>query len=181
MDVSIQERKISFTSEYDISTPQGEFYARKTFFSLTDNLELSNAGGQSVAKIEGEISPLRHKHEFFLTDGRQYQFGREKIWTGVYTCEGNGEIYRLYEHRGLNYSIFKDERQIAAFTKNRVVLGKGNEFDLRLDNDADMVLILCMVLTINSSEKDDDDSSVTIDLGRLLPEDRPFDEAWEPR
>jgi uncharacterized protein YxjI len=180
VDVSIKERRISFTSEYDIATPAGEYYARKTFFSFTDNLELTTAGGSLVAKIEGEISPLRHKHDFHLADGREFHFGCEKLWTNVYACEGNGETYRLYGHRGLNYSIFKDDRQIAAFSKNRVVIGKGNEYEVRLDHDADLVLILCMVLTINSSENDDDDSTVTVDLGNFT-QDRPFDESWEPR
>lgn len=180
MDVSIQERKISLTSEYDISTPQGDFYAKKQFFSFTDNLELSNAAGEVVAKIDGEISPLRHVHDFYLPDEREYRFSKEKIFKGVYACEGKGETYRLYEHRGLNYSIFKDERQIAAFTRNRVVFGKGNEYELRMDADADLILILCMVLTLNSSENDNEDSNVTIEFGNIL-EDRGFDQSWEPR
>ena len=180
MDVTIKERSISLISEYDIITPAGEYYARKEFFSFTDNLELTTASGNLVAKIEGEISPLRHKHDFHLTDGREYKFGCEKLWTRVYSCTGNGETYKLYEHRSRNYSIFKDDRQIAAFSKNLVVFGKGNQYDVRLDHDADLILILCMVLTINSSENDDEDSTVTVDLGNLT-QDHPFDESWEPR
>lgn len=180
MDVTIKERSISLISEYDIITPAGEYYARKEFFSFTDNLELTTASGNLVAKIEGEISPLRHKHDFHLTDGREYKFGCEKLWTRVYSCTGNGETYKLYEHRSRNYSIFKDDRQIAAFSKNLVVFGKGNQYDVRLDHDADLILIFCMVLTINSSENDDEDSTVTVDLGNLT-QDHPFDESWEPR
>jgi uncharacterized protein YxjI len=180
VDVTIQERIVSFTSEYDISAPSGDYYARKTIFSLTDQLELTTAAGQPVAKIEGEISPLRHKHEFILTDGRTYQFGCEKIWKQVYACEGNGEAYTLYEHRGLNYSIFNGDRQIAAFTKNRVVIGNANEYSIRMDSDANLIVALCMVLTINSSENDDHNTTVNIDLGNLL-EDKPFDTSWQPR
>ena len=55
MDLSIKESKISFTSEYEISTPQGNYNARKEFFSFTDNIELQTEAGQTVAKIEGEI------------------------------------------------------------------------------------------------------------------------------
>ena len=180
MDVSIKERKFSFTAEYDISTPKGDYYAKKQFFSLTDNLELSTAAGEIVAKIKGEISPLRHVHDFYLSDGREYRFSVEKIIKNVYACEGNGESYRLYEHRGLNYSIFRDDRQIAAFTRNRIVFGQGNEYEVRMNADADLILIVCMVITLNSSEGDDDnDSTVTIDFGNLL-EDRSFDESWQP-
>jgi hypothetical protein len=37
-----------------------------------------------------------------------------------------------------------------------------------------------MVLTMNMLEKGDDTASVTIDFGNIGPEERPFDESWEP-
>lgn len=181
MNVTVCEHSFSLTSEYDISAPGETYSARKTIFSFTDKLTLTTAGGREVARIEGEISPLRHKHEFFLSDGRHYHFECEKIWKQVFTCQGNGELYHLYQHKGLNYSIFKGDRQIAAFTKNRVVLGKGNEYDVRMDSDADLIVVLCMVLTINTAEHDNDDSTVTIDFGSIGPQERPFDTEWEPR
>ncbi len=182
MNVSIHEHSFSLASTYDIATPKGDYKARKKIFSFTDNIELTTSGGAPVAQIEGEISPLRHKHTFVLHDGRTYQFECEKLLKQVFTCEGNGETYRLYSHRGLNYSIFKEDRQIAAFTKNRLVLGSGNEYEIRVDSDADVVVLVCMILTYNSSEEDSkDDSAVTLDIGHLGPQDRKFDEAWEPR
>jgi hypothetical protein len=40
------------------------------------------------------------------------------------------ETFRLYAHKGLNYSAFQNDVQIAAFTKNRIVVGKGNQYDV---------------------------------------------------
>jgi len=181
MDVSIQERKFSFVSEYDISAPDSSYYARKALFSLTDKLQLKTQAGEIVARIRGLISPLRNRHDFFLQDGRVYHFRCQKLWTRVFVCEGDNETFRLFEHKGLRYSIFHNDRQIAAFVKNRVVFGSGNQYKIRIDSDADSIVILCLVLTINSAEYDDDDSSVTIDFGNVGPEGKKFDESWQPR
>jgi hypothetical protein len=103
------------------------------------------------------------------------------LWKRVFVCEGNQECFRLYEHKGLKYSIFKNDRQIAAFVKNRIVIGRGNKYEIRVDADADLILVLCLALTVNSAENDDKDASVTFDFGNIGPEDRPFDASWKPR
>lgn len=182
MDVTIQERRFSFSAEYDISTPAATYYAKKAFFSFTDHLELQKTGGAVVATIQGTISPLEHKHDLTLSDGRTYHMHCAQLWRRVYVCDGNGESYSLYEHKGLRCSIFREDRQVAAFTKNRIVLAQGNRYEIRIDSDADLVLILCMILTVSLSEdNNDNDSTVTVDLGRIGPEARPFDEGWQPR
>ena len=63
MDVTIQERKVSFTAEYDITTPSATYYAKKASFSLTDHLELQESDGKTIATIQGTFSPLKHKHD----------------------------------------------------------------------------------------------------------------------
>ena len=95
-------------------------------------------------------------------------------------CEGNEERFRLFEHKGLNYSIFQDNRQVAAFTKNRISIGKGNSYDVRVDRNANVLVLICTVLTVNTAEQDDNTATVTFDFGNIGPEERPFDESWEP-
>ncbi len=109
-----------------------------------------------------------------------YRFQCEKIWKGVFVCEGNEGYFRLYTHKGLNYSIFLNERQIAAFTRNSIVIGKGNRYDIRMNAGADVVIVLCMVLAVNTSKEGGDKATITFDFGNIGPEDRPFDKSWEP-
>lgn len=181
LNVTIQERKISFTSEYDITAPGASYYARKAFFSFNDHLELQEQGGHVVAVVQGSFSPLEEKHDFKLSDGRDFHFRCAALWKRVFLCIGADASYTLYEHKGLRCSIFREDRQVAAFQKNRVVFGKGNEYEIQMDSDADLLVIVCMVLTMNMAEDNDKDSTVTVDLGRIGPEARQFDEAWEPR
>jgi uncharacterized protein YxjI len=181
VDVTIQEPKFSFRSEYDISAAGSNCYAWKAFFSFRDKLQIQAEDGRVLARIRGHFSFIRMKHDFEFSDGRIYRFRCEKFWRGVFRCEGNQECFRLYQHKGLRYSIFQDERQIAAFSKNRVTIGKGNRYDIQMDADADLVVLLCLVLTVNTAENADNKATVTVDLGNIGPEDRPFDESWQPR
>lgn len=184
MDITISERKLSFTAEYDIATTDGEYYARKSlfssFFGLFDDIGLRYPGGATLARIHGGFSPLRVKHEFSIRDGRVYHFRCEKLMKQVYICEGNGERYQLYCHRGLNFSIFREDRQIAAATKNRVVFGKGNRYEVQIDSDADAIVIICMMLALSSNDQEDD-TTVTIDFGNIGPEGRRYNPDWQPR
>lgn len=181
MNLTIRERKFSFTAEYDIEIPGGHYSARKAFFAFTDRLKLLDQSGNLLAQIRGGISPIRHRHDFLLADGRLFHFRCEKFWRRVFTCAQDLDAYTLYEHKGLRYSIFHHERQVAAFAKNRITLFKGNTYEIRIDHDADLVLLLCLILTVNSSEQNGrEGSALTINIGNLL-EDRPFDSSWEPR
>jgi hypothetical protein len=183
MHITIKERKFSASAEYDIATSQGNFYARKAFLSLTDRLVLrrNNEAGGTLLNITGQFSLFRNRHLFELSDGSTYRFWCEKFWKRVFACEGADGRYRLYEHKRRRYSIFLNDRQIAAFTKNRIAWVKGNEYEMELDADANLLITLAMVLTMNSAEQDTNDTAtVTIDFGNLF-EDRPFDECWVPR
>jgi hypothetical protein len=98
----------------------------------------------------------------------------------VYACESTEEKFRLYTHKGVNYSIFNGDRQIAAFSRNRIVIGRGNRFDIQINTDANVLVVICMVLTVNTFTNDDDHATVTYDFGNIGPESRPFDTPWEP-
>ena len=182
MNVTIQEQAVSLSANYEISAPNQELRAHKAMFSLTARIGLTRADGTEVATLDGQLSPVRHRWEFHFTDGRTYAYHCEKVWKGTYVCSGSGgESYRLYQHHGLRFSIFRDESQIAAFTKNRLVVGDGNRYDIRMNGDADVALLTSMILALNTSDGDDNNrSSVTVNFGNIGPEDRKFDESWEP-
>jgi uncharacterized protein YxjI len=180
LDITIDKRPVSFGAEYDIETPGAIYFGKKQPFTLVDKLELQGPGGRVLAEIIGRISWFRSKHVFQLSDGPIYDFWCEKVWKRVFVCKNNNEIYRLYGHKGLNYSIFKDDQQIAAFTKNKIAMGKGNHYDIQMDDDANLVIVLCLVLTIDCSENSDNSPGVNVDLGNIGPEEKPFDSSWEP-
>ncbi len=182
MNVTIQERRFSFSAQYDITAGESEYFARKKFFSFTDKIQLERRNGNVLARINGYFSPIRTRHDFCVSDGRTYRFWREKLWKQVYVCTNGDQTYRYVTHRGLRSSLFRDDRQIAALERNRVVFGKGERYDIRMDSDADATVVLCIVLTINTAQANDKkDAGVTIDFGNLGPQESTWDPSWVPR
>ena len=178
--MTIQESNLSFRSEYEIETAGCFYHAKKAFFSFPAKLTVQSPSEQIVARIEGRFSFLREKYDFILTDSGVFHFWCEKRWKRVFECDGDGASYKIYGHKGLKYSIFQNDEQIAAFIKNRVVFGRGNRYEVQLNDDANVILIICMILGICTSEDDDNDATVTVDLGSIGPEEKPFDERWQP-
>lgn len=178
MNITIEEAPFSFGSYYTITTPAAIYSAKKPF-SLRDNVYVYGPGGKILVKIKGHTFSFPKKYDFEFADGRVCRFRAKKLWKPVYICEDGAECYRLYQHKGLKYSIFQDERQIAAFIKNRIQVGKGQQFELRMNSDADFLVVISMVLTMADSE-DWDSSTVTINFGNIGPEARAYDKSWEP-
>jgi uncharacterized protein YxjI len=180
MNITIQQRVFVFGSEYEIETPSCIYSAKKKSFFRRDKITLFATHSRSLATIRGHFF-FRPKYDIRLADGKMYRFCCQKLWKGVFACDNSEESFRLYQHKGLNYSIFQNDSQIAAFSKNRVKFGGTDCYEIRMNDDANLVVIICMALVIDCGELEDETAgTVTVDLGSLGPEERPFDASWEP-
>jgi uncharacterized protein YxjI len=180
MDVLIQEKSFSFGVEYEINTPTKKMTALKKVFSMLPHIAVQDASDEVLAEIKSE-SFFRSKFTIVLRAGNTYHYHCEKVWKGVDICEGPNGPYHLYTHKGVRYSIFQGDTQIAAFTGNKWIVGNGRTYDLRVNADADLLLVISMLLCLNTENGDDhNDNTVTYDFGNIGPEDRKFDEAWGP-
>ena len=182
MNVVVQQRIFAFSSEYEIETPACVYSAKKRFFFGWHNIQLRGPRSRLLATIRGRFF-FRPKYDIVLADGKTYRFRCEKFWKGVFACENRDESFRLYQHKGLNYSIFLNDSQIAAFSRNRVKFGRTDRYEIRMNDDGDLVPVICMALITDCGEIDDDGTSagmMTIDMGNLCPEERPFDSRWQP-
>jgi len=181
MDLSIKERIISLRSTYDVVAPDGAAYtAEKKIFSLFPNLKVVDGSGQIVVNLKGGFALFSQKYDFVFSDGRTYHYKTEHRIKPVYLAEGNGEAYRLYRHRGVKFSVFKGDTQIAAVTKNRIAIGSGNEYQVRINSDADPLIVTAMVLAFNSSKEDDKKGAISVDVGYMGLEAKHFDTNWQP-
>jgi uncharacterized protein YxjI len=163
MDLSIKERMISLRSTYDIVAPTGSYKAERKIFSLFPNLKILDAAGQQAVNLKGGFALFSQKYDFVFADGRTYHYKTESRIKPVYIAEGNGESYRLYRHRGVNFSVFKGDTQVAAITKNRLTIGSGNEYTVRISSDADPLVVTSMILAFNSSKEDDKKGAINVD------------------
>jgi uncharacterized protein YxjI len=180
MNIAVQQRVFAFSSEYEIATPACIYAAKKKSFFRRDKIRLFAPRSRPLATIRGHFY-FRPKYDINLADGKVYHFWCEKFWKGVFVCENSEESFRLYQHKRLNYSIWQNDSQIAAFSKNRVKIGRIDHYEIRMNDDANPVAIVSMALVMDCGELEDESGgTVTIDLGSLGPEQRPFDPSWEP-
>ena len=49
-----------------------------------------------------------------------------------------------------------------------------------MNDEANLIMVICLALTVDASGNEVDTASATFDFGNLGPEDRPFNMAWEP-
>jgi len=180
MFINIQQRNFSFRAEYDIETPACIYFAQKKSFSLRSQIGVFATSGEQIVRIVGSLGLFRANYHFDFADGRFYEFFSEKIWNRVFVCENSKESYKLYGHQGFDYSIFRNDTQIAAFTRNSIKIGAGDQYDVRLNDDVDKFLVICMVLVMDDTENADTNSMMTYEVGQIGPEEKAFDSRWQP-
>jgi uncharacterized protein YxjI len=178
---TIKEHKFSLRCEYDIESPTQTYVAQKALLSLLAKLDIRTPSDKVVATIHGNFSLFYANYDFTLADGRNFHYACEKLWKGVYSCIGASTSYHLFQHKGVRFSIFEDNTQIAAITRNKFIIGAGHEYEILMNGNADLLVISCMLLALNTSDDDtSDQNSFTYDFGNIGPEDRKFDETWQP-
>ena len=180
MIITVQQRQVALSSEYEIETPECIYEAKKKWPSWRDKVTLFAPRGRIVARITGRPSFFRAKYDFELADGTVYHLREERVWKGVFVCRSPNESFCLYQHKGLNFSIFKSDLQIAAFSKNPVTVGVADRYEIRMNDDANPIVVICLVLATDLFESEDNSSTATYDFGNIGPEDRKFDRSWEP-
>jgi hypothetical protein len=74
----------------------------------------------------------------------------------------------------------QNKTQVAAFSKNAVTIGSGDQYEIRVNDDANLMVVICIVLAIDLSENEGNNTSITYHFGNIGREDRPFDKTWEP-
>ncbi len=192
MDVTIQEKRFSLRNTYTITSPNASFTADRKIFSLIPHI--TDTHGDSAADTPGTIAAVirgtsifRARYIFEVPNsGNAYTFNRVSLWKSIYTCEGNGSKYTFYEHRGMKSSIFQNslngDLQIASLSKNRLVIGTGNTISLRMNSDAEVLLLACMAIAVNTTRsKNEKQAGINFDMGNMAGQGRSHDETWQPR
>ncbi len=84
MNITVKERKFSFRSKYDITTPDSNYYAVKSLLPFGGFRLLSGDHEQTLARIRRRMSFFRAGYDFQLPQGTAYRFWREGFWRGVF-------------------------------------------------------------------------------------------------
>jgi len=82
-----------------------------------------------------------------------YKFDQKEINSMTYTCQqlsGGEANYRVQGHKAFCGSIFKNEKQIGYWKKNKYSFFNNDFYDVDLDGDADVLLMAAMTVLFDS-------------------------------
>ena len=180
MNIGIEQHKWSLSSKYDIFVGGTNYSASKSLLSFRDRVTVFNENEKCVARISSHLTFFRPRYDFIINE-KEYAFSCVSLWKGIYTCIDDQKEYYLYHHKRRDYSIFRGEKQIAAFSKEFMSVGKGDIYRIEANDDCEPLLIICLALTVDTTESENKNgNTLTLDFGNIGPEAFPFDRNWRP-
>jgi hypothetical protein len=174
VDITITGDRMDW--QYEIETPAC-IYSARTRGVLFDHIQVLGPRQNSLVWIKPHM--LRLRYDFKFADGRIYRYRKKNIWKGVSTCVGESESYSVYAHKGFDYSVFQNDSQIAAFTAIRGPSYRFSEYEMRMNDDANLLVMVSVVLTMDAGNYDTP-RPLDVTFGRVEPQARAFDKKWLP-
>src|SRR6185312_489271 len=149
MNIDINQKKISIGDKYNIFVNQEQKYSASTeLFKLLSviNLFFSDESRARIT-IKKQWSWLGPKYNIVRYDNNTFYFKTLSFWRLRYQCQVEDDIYNIYGHTGRKYSIFKNSKQVAWWTKAAVTWFEGDNYSIIADDDAefDLIISFCLI------------------------------------
>jgi len=185
MEIQVKRKSTSAVDKYDILVNENiTMYAVKKVMKLLSSIELFSLSSKSILNIDQVPAILKSKYRIsYNENSKDYFFKSLSIWKQHWGCSKDENSFDIYGHKGLKYSVFQDDKQVAAFERQSIVSFKEDICNIEIDHDADLNLIIAFSLIISDLDKNDgnDANNVNVNLGNIGPEAREFDATWRPK
>jgi uncharacterized protein YxjI len=181
MQIQISQHKISIGNKYDIAVNGvPSFKAESKIFRIMAEININDiTANDNDARIKRLFKPFMVKYKINSKNYGELLFDTVSYWKNHYCCVVGMDKYEVFEHRGRKVSIFKNDKQIAAFKRKSVSIAMGDEYTVHADDDADANLLVCFcIICDNFNDAGKDKGLINLNLGNLF-QARRFDEAWQ--
>ena len=182
MIIDINQKKISFGDKYRIFINEKQTYSAHTqLFRLLSEINLFEENiGNSKITLKKRWTWFETKYDIYRNGNTKFEYRTISVWKKHHKCQVGNNLYEIYGHKGRKYSVFKNNTQIAYWTKNFVTWFNGDNYKIIADNDSDYELIIAFCLiNDNKTENNNNENAVTFDLGNIGPEAKKFDNNWK--
>ena len=183
MEIDINQKKISIGDKYKIFIDgQHRHKASSKIFRLLSEIELYEWDSEFPRmRINKRFNLITAKYDITKDDGSVYEFRTTSFWKGHYQCICGADVYDIYAHRGRKYSVYKNDVQVAWWTKQAVSYFSGDNYKIIADRNSDYNLLISFCLIIDNYRSEGDKKAINIDIGRIGPQARTFDVNWQPK
>ncbi len=182
MKINIKQQKVSFGSQYKICVEKNEkYYAETDFFTrniLHLYLKKNLIKRINIFKSFYFFIP---DYEIELPDARRIKFKTMSAWRTHFQCILGNDIYEIYSHKKRKMSIYKNDVQIGLCIKDAVTILVGDNYNLTLDCDANIELLISFILILDNMNSRNRGNIFTIDSGIIFKEFRKFNSDWKPK
>lgn len=149
MQLALKEKKLSFRDKFTVWDGDGndKYYVVGEVLSIGKKLHISDVNGDEVAAIHEKIISFKPKYQIYINGEKVGEIAKDKsLLKPKYHVSGlNWSIKGdIAEHK---YSIIKDKKTIVTLKKKRLSLS--NSYVLDIENDADTIPALTVVLAID--------------------------------
>ena len=182
MKINIRQHKISIGSQYEIFVEQNEkYYAETDLFSrkiIHLYLKKDLIERITIFKSFYFFTP---DYKIELPNGNRIKFQTLTHWRTYFKCVLENDIYEVYCHRKRKISIYKNGLQIGACQKNAVTIFAGDNYELILDHDTEVELLISFILILDNMTSKNRGNIITLDFGLIFKEFKKFDTNWKPK
>lgn len=182
MEILIEQKSISLGSKYNIFVNRiHTHHAIRDFFQrIPPTIDLFEKNSEDIKIRIKDYSWYKPQFDIFTWDYGTLNFITISFWKNHYQCKCQEDVYDIYGHKGRKYSIFKNNIQIAYFSKEMVSFFAGDAYTIIANNDAHAELLISFCLIIDNFGNKNNNAAITIDFGNLGWFSRKFNYNWKP-
>ncbi len=185
MQIDIIKKNISIGDKYSVLVNGIQsYFASKALFQLLAEISLTKEkGGEAILVINRKFTPFKATYTIQLGESEILDFKTISYWRLAYQCVCGADTYDIYGNRGLKYSIYKNDVQVAYFTEASVTTFKGDSYTLYADDECNKELLIAFCLIVdNYANNDNSKSTININIGNIgIFGLKKFDKDWKPK
>jgi uncharacterized protein YxjI len=191
MLIQIKQHKISLGAKYDIlvnGTPR--YKAAAKLLQLLSEIHLTTQDGAQVLALKRKPAFLKIVYKITRPTGEEMLFTTKSWWKGHYQCTARTtspisgsdtiENYDIYRQKGRIYSVYRNDQQVAWWTKKAFSVLAGDEYTITVNDDADLEMLAIFCLIIDDSTSKRGKGLLNISTFNIGPVAQKFDPQWQP-
>ncbi len=189
MLIQILQRAISLDRKFDVAiNGKVKYFVKGYGIGPFSSYTLSRGRNTDVLYMYKKwTSVLSHFNIYFnrdiYKDKEPIKFKTESFSKNKYVCKSGVDVYEIYAHLGLKFSIFCNGVQIAGIDQDKWTSFKEDGFRLECNKDVSKELIIAFTILLNHIHNRQVgflDGLFTRNVG-VLQEMAPYDLNWKPK
>jgi uncharacterized protein YxjI len=88
-------------------------------------------------------------------ENKKYIFKTKSLFNNTYLCQADANIYELFEHPGLKFSIYRNDYQTAYARREKYSFLQGDSYHISVSDNEDCMLIIALFICIDDYRGND--------------------------